>query len=342
MLLGEVERVPVAVGEEAVGGLVAAVDGAQDMDHVAVREAMPAGEDGLAGADRPERNGLLGQPRPGGAVERPSHAAARPQFGVRRVDDGLHVRLAGDVAGDEFEGYAVSFYTHRSTGLVAESVVLHGTQPRAFPAQGSNRRAPDRDGTPTTPFPDMPHPISPSFREGDALLLVDVQNDFLPGGALAVPEGDAVIPVLNRWIDEAEQAGLPIVATRDWHPSDHVSFEVQGGPWPPHCVAGTEGAAFHPDLALPEDAVVVSKATTPDDEAYSGFDGTDLAAMLRALDVRRVWIGGLATDYCVRATALDAAEAGFEVTLIPDGHRGITPDTSEEAVREMAAAGVTS
>lgn len=183
-------------------------------------------------------------------------------------------------------------------------------------------------------------PDAPSFRDDDALLLVDVQNDFLPGGALAVPEGDAVIPVLNRWIEAAEEASVPIVATRDWHPPDHVSFEAQGGPWPPHCIAGTQGAAFHPGLALPEDAVIVSKATEPEAEAYSGFDGTELAAMLRELDVRRVRVGGLATDYCVRATALDAAQAGFEVALVPGGHRGITDETSERALREMDQAGV--
>ena len=192
----------------------------------------------------------------------------------------------------------------------------------------------------------MPTPSSPGtpppFRDGDALLLVDVQNDFLPGGALAVPEGDTVLPVLNRWIEAAERAGVPVIATRDWHPSDHVSFEAQGGPWPPHCVAGTEGAAFHPDLALPEDALVVSKATEPGAEAYSGFDGTDLAGMLQTLGVRRVWIGGLATDYCVRASALDAAQAGFDVALVPDGHRGIAPETSEEALRAMTEAGVAS
>lgn len=185
-------------------------------------------------------------------------------------------------------------------------------------------------------------PDTPSFREDGALLIVDVQIDFLPGGALAVPEGDAVVPVLNRWIEAAEGAGVPVVATRDWHPEDHVSFEAQGGPWPPHCVAGTEGAAFHPDLALPDDALIVSKATAPDAEAYSGFDGTGLAEVLRELGVRRVRLGGLATDYCVRATALDAAQAGFEVILIPGGHRGIAEETSEQALRAMAAAGITS
>ena len=188
-------------------------------------------------------------------------------------------------------------------------------------------------------MPDHSRPTQP-LREGDALLLVDVQNDFLPGGALAVPEGDAVVPVLNRWIEAAEAAGVPVVATRDWHPADHVSFRARGGPWPPHCVRDSHGAAFHVDLALPDDAVVVSKATDPNEEAYSGFDGTGLAQTLRQQGVEHVWVGGLATDYCVRATALDAREAGFEVSLIPDGHRGIAPATSDQALRDLAEVGV--
>ena len=178
-----------------------------------------------------------------------------------------------------------------------------------------------------------------SLRAGDALLLVDVQRDFCPGGALAVPEGDAVVPVLNEWIAAAEAAGVPVFATRDWHPPDHVSFEAQGGPWPPHCVRDTEGADFHPDLRLPDDALIVSKATTPEAEAYSGFEGTGLADLLRAAAVQRLFVGGLATDYCVKATALDALRAGFEVHLIAGGHRGITPDTSEAALDALAGAG---
>ena len=181
----------------------------------------------------------------------------------------------------------------------------------------------------------------PTFRDTDALVIVDVQRDFLPGGALAVPEGDAVIPVLNRWIDAANAAGLPIVFTRDWHPADHVSFEAQGGPWPPHCVQDTPGAAFDERLHLPDDATVVSKATTAGAEAYSGFDTTDLAAMLRERGVERVLVGGLATDYCVRATVLDALDEGFEVRVIGEGVRGIAPDTVEAARAEMADAGAT-
>lgn len=187
----------------------------------------------------------------------------------------------------------------------------------------------------------MPDPVPTEVfsQDGDALLLVDVQEDFLPNGALGVPGGDAVVPVLNRWIDAALEARVPIVATRDWHPADHVSFEAQGGPWPPHCVQGTPGAAFATDLALPTGAVIVSKATTPPAEAYSGFDGTDLTETLREMGVERLWVGGLATDYCVKETVTDALAVGFEVHLIPGGHAGIEDGTSADAMREMAAAG---
>ncbi|MEM8559835.1 MAG: isochorismatase family protein [Bacteroidota bacterium] len=189
-------------------------------------------------------------------------------------------------------------------------------------------------------MPASAYPSGPaSLQTGDALVVVDVQRDFCPGGALAVPEGDAVVPVLNRWIEEAEVRGVPVFFTRDWHPQDHASFVAQGGPWPPHCVQDTEGATFHPDLLVPDGAPVISKATTAAAEAYSGFDTTDLAAQLRAADVSRVWVGGLATDYCVRATALDALAEGFAVHLVPDGMRGITPDTSAAALAEMADAG---
>jgi nicotinamidase/pyrazinamidase len=151
---------------------------------------------------------------------------------------------------------------------------------------------------------------------GDALVVVDVQEDFLPGGALAVPRGDEVVAPLNEWLRVFEEAGRPIFATRDWHPRDHCSFAPQGGPWPAHCVAGTSGAAFAAALRLPASAIVISKATRRDAEALSGFSGTELGARLAAAGVRRVVVGGLATDYCVLATVLDARAAGFEV-LVP-------------------------
>lgn len=174
-----------------------------------------------------------------------------------------------------------------------------------------------------------------------ALVIVDVQNDFCPGGALAVPAGDEVVPILNEYIARFQQAGAPIVATRDWHPDNHTSFQPQGGIWPAHCVAGTEGAAFHADLALPAGATVVSKATTAAAEAYSGFGGTGLAEMLRERGVRRLLIGGLATDYCVKATVLDALAAGFESYYLQDAMRGVevTPGDSARAEAEMRTAG---
>jgi nicotinamidase/pyrazinamidase len=120
-----------------------------------------------------------------------------------------------------------------------------------------------------------------SLQTGDALLVVDVQNDFLPGGSLAVPGGDEVIPVLNHYLATFEAHGLPTFATRDWHPSDHCSFQAQGGPWPVHCVAGTQGADFAPGLQLPSSTSVISKATSSERDACSGFEGTDLDSQLR-------------------------------------------------------------
>src|SRR5881397_2095449 len=161
---------------------------------------------------------------------------------------------------------------------------------------------------------DTTFPVAP--RSTDALILVDVQNDFLPGGSLAVPHGDEVIPKLNRYITMFVERALPIYATRDWHPPDHCSFTAQGGPWPPHCVAGTPGAAFAGALGLPRDATIVSKARSSEADAYSGFQGTDLADQLRGAGVKRLFIGGLATDYCVLNTVKDARAQGFEVMLL--------------------------
>jgi nicotinamidase/pyrazinamidase len=176
---------------------------------------------------------------------------------------------------------------------------------------------------------------------GDALIVVDVQNDFLPGGALAVPGGDAVVPVLNRYITRFDQQRLPILATRDWHPSAHCSFREQGGPWPPHCVAGTPGADLARGLALPAQVQLIPKATRPESDAYSGFQGTDLAARLHKLGCRRVFIGGLATDYCVRATALDALAEGFEVVVLQDAIRAVDvqPGDGQRALDEVAGGG---
>lgn len=184
--------------------------------------------------------------------------------------------------------------------------------------------------------------------EGDALLIVDVQNDFCPGGALPVPQGDRVVPVLNRYIERFRDRGLPIFASRDWHPEETRHFREQGGPWPPHCVAETEGASFHPDLTLPGDAVVVSKGTDPKDDGYSAFeattgDGALLGPALAAAGVRRLFVGGLATDYCVRASVLDAAREGIRPVLLLDAIRGIDVEEGDQAgaIDEMLRAGAT-
>ena len=181
--------------------------------------------------------------------------------------------------------------------------------------------------------------MTANMQSGDALLLVDVQRDFCPGGSLAVPEGDQVIPVLNRRIAEAERVGIPIIASRDWHPVDHVSFAAQGGPWPVHCVQDTEGAAFHPALDLPEHAIRVSKGVRFDKDAYSAFDDTGLGGYLRRRGIRRLWVGGLAQDVCVRATVIDGQHEGFEVHLIRAATRPVDEAGGEQALEEMTQAG---
>ena len=172
----------------------------------------------------------------------------------------------------------------------------------------------------------------------EALIVVDMQRDFMPGGALPVPEGDKIIPRCNEYIKEFRKRGALIVATRDWHPPNHISFKERGGPWPKHCVRDTPGAEVV--VELPADAVIISKATEPDKEAYSGFEGTNLAEILRKNGVRRVYVCGVATEYCVKATALDAVKHGFETYLLRDAVKGITPEGELEALREMERAGV--
>jgi nicotinamidase/pyrazinamidase len=184
------------------------------------------------------------------------------------------------------------------------------------------------------------------LRQGDALLLVDPQNDFCPGGSLAVPDGDAVMPVLNEWAAAAERAGVPIFISRDWHPQQTTHFAESGGIWPRHCIAGTAGAEFHPDLRVPPTAVVVSKGMGETEDAYSAFqardaDETPLATLLRAREVHHLYVMGLATDYCVKASVLAALDSGFRVTLVPAGTRAVNlqPADGEQAVEEMRKAG---
>ena len=170
-------------------------------------------------------------------------------------------------------------------------------------------------------------------------MIVDFQNDFTPGGALAVPEGDAIADRIN------ELAGSGrfdlVVATRDWHPPDHDSFADRGGPWPVHCVMDTEGAQLHPSLDRSRVDIVVDKGTNPHTEGYSGFEETDLAELLRKHGAERLTVVGLATDYCVKNTALDALRQGFEVTVLEDAVRGVDvePGDSERALDELRAQG---
>jgi nicotinamidase/pyrazinamidase len=172
-----------------------------------------------------------------------------------------------------------------------------------------------------------------------ALLIIDFQNDFCPGGALAVPHGDEIAPRVNELLDSGQFDF--VAATRDWHPPDHNSFEAQGGPWPPHCVQGTPGAELHSSLDRSKIDAVVDAGFRPELEGYSGFEETTLEQELRAHDVDEVTVVGLATDYCVRATALDAARAGFAVSVDRAGVRGIDvePGDSERALDEVQAAG---
>jgi nicotinamidase/pyrazinamidase len=184
----------------------------------------------------------------------------------------------------------------------------------------------------------MVHPRR-SLQLGDALIVVDVQLDFCPGGALPIAGGDAIVPVVNRWIVAAIEAGVPVYASRDWHPEGHLSFVESGGPWPRHCVQDSPGARFHPDLRLPPSAIVVTKGARFDCDQYSAFDKTGLTVDLERRRVRRVWIGGLALDVCVRATALDAVRHGLETMVIVDATCPVTPANGEVAREEMRQAG---
>lgn len=174
-----------------------------------------------------------------------------------------------------------------------------------------------------------------------ALILVDIQKDFCPGGALAVSDGDMVVEPANILMKKFESAGLPVFVTRDWHTPDHSSFSENGGTWPVHCVAETDGAAFHDDLKVSSHAVIISKAMEKDTDAYSGFEGTDLADRLRSLKVTETVILGLATDYCVKNTVLDALKEKFSVSVVTEGIRAVevNPGDGKAAIDEMKAAG---
>jgi nicotinamidase/pyrazinamidase len=188
--------------------------------------------------------------------------------------------------------------------------------------------------------------VAPALEPGDALLVVDPQNDFCPGGSLAVPDGDAVMPVLNAWLEAADRAHAPIFISRDWHPPRTTHFAEFGGVWPPHCVAGTRGAEFHPALNVPPAAVIISQGMGETEDAYSAFQARDANAMtldelLNKSEVKHLYVLGLATDYCVKASALGGIEHGFRVTLVTDGMRAVNikPQDGDDALKELRKAG---
>jgi len=176
----------------------------------------------------------------------------------------------------------------------------------------------------------------------DALIVVDMQKDFMPGGALPVPEGDKIIPRINEYVKLFEKRGLPVFYTRDWHPENHISFKGHGGVWPPHCVQGTEGAKFHEDLYIPADnKFIISKGTSQEFDAYSGFQGTVLNDLLKERGIRRIFVCGVATDYCVKNTTIGGINLGYQAFVLEDAIKGVdvNPGDVERAVEEMMEKG---
>lgn len=179
-----------------------------------------------------------------------------------------------------------------------------------------------------------------------ALLIVDLQNDFYPGGALAVPEGGEIVRVLNRYIKIFSKNRLTVFASRDWHPKKTRHFKRYGGLWPEHCVRRTKGAEFHPKLRLPKEVIILSKGMSPEQDSYSAFQSigpnrTKFTGLLKTLGVGKLYIGGLATDYCVKYTVLDALSFGLKVRLLLDAVKGVNikPDDSKRAIEEMLRRG---
>lgn len=184
------------------------------------------------------------------------------------------------------------------------------------------------------------------MRFKQALLIVDVQVDFCQGGTLAVPKAEKIIPILNEYIQMFLREKLPTFASRDWHPKETKHFRTCGGPWPDHCIQDTKGARFHPLLKLPDDAIIISKGIAPDEDSYSAFQavdsrGTELNKLLREYNVKTLYVGGLATDYCVKSSVLDALKFGYRVVLLKDAIRGVNikPKDSENAIEEMLGHG---
>ena len=183
-------------------------------------------------------------------------------------------------------------------------------------------------------------------KSGRALLVVDVQNDFCPGGALGIRDGSRIIPALNRYIEYFVKERLPVIATRDWHPEITRHFQQFGGVWPVHCIQESFGAQFHPDLKLPEGVLVVSKGMDPEEDSYSAFHATDssgrlLADLLESLGISWICIGGLATDYCVKHSALDALKRRLDAYILVDAIAGVNlqPEDSSQAMEEMVRSG---
>jgi nicotinamidase/pyrazinamidase len=181
---------------------------------------------------------------------------------------------------------------------------------------------------------------------GSALLIVDVQKDFCPGGSLAVPDGDRVVPALNRYIADATARGWPVYASRDWHPAVTRHFHAYGGEWPAHCVQNTDGATFHRNLHLPASTIVITKGESPDNPGYSALggctpEGKTLASALQEDGIDHLYVGGLATDYCVKQSVLDARRIGLKVTVLGDAIAGVDlqPGDSTRAIEEMREAG---
>lgn len=179
---------------------------------------------------------------------------------------------------------------------------------------------------------------------GDALLAIDIQNDFMPGGSLAVPLGDEIVPVMNSYINTFHSQRLAIFASRDWHPENHQSFISQGGPWPPHCIAGTKGAEFHPQLRLSKEAIVISKGMSPSDTGYSVFSNPEFNEILQRQNIHRLFVGGLATDYCVLDGVTAALKHGYEVFLLEDAVRAVNVNINDgdKAIKTMLSKGATS
>lgn len=179
-----------------------------------------------------------------------------------------------------------------------------------------------------------------------ALLIVDVQKDFCPGGALAVPEGDKIIPALNKYIKLFSQSKLSIFASRDWHPQKTKHFKKFGGIWPAHCVQKTKGAEFHPKLKLPKETIILSKGMDPQIDSYSAFQAEDANGqpflnLLKILGIEELYVAGLATDYCVKSSCLDAIKFCFKVKLLTDAIKGVNlkKNDSDEAIKEMVKGG---